>query len=76
MEKALRPSQRKEMAVDAVASRHVSIALVCRAFQISETCFRYERKLGDENALIADWLIRLTTNRRTWGFGLCFFVSA
>ncbi len=39
---------------------------------ISETCFRYERKLIDENALIADWLIRLTINRRTWGFGLCF----
>ena len=60
------------MAIDAVANRLVSIALACRAFQISETCFRYERKLVDENALIADWLVRLTTNRRTWGFGLCF----
>jgi putative transposase len=60
------------MAVDAVASRRISIALACRTFQISETCYRYERKLGDENALIADWLVRLTTNRRTWGFGLCF----
>ena len=60
------------MAVDAVANRHVGIALACRAFQISETCFRYERKLVDENALIADWLVRLTANRRSWGFGLCF----
>ena len=60
------------MAVDAVANRHVSIALACRAFQISQTCFRYERKFDDENALIADWLIRLTSNRRTWGFGLCY----
>jgi len=60
------------MAVDAVASRDVSIALACRTFQISQTCYRYERKLGDENALIADWLVRLTANRRTWGFGLCF----
>jgi len=60
------------MAVDAVANRHVSIALACRAFQISETCFRYERKFDDENALIADWLVRLTANRRTWGFGLCY----
>ncbi len=60
------------MAVDAVANRHVSIALACRAFAISETCFRYERKLGDENALIADWVVRLTISRRTWGFGLCF----
>ena len=22
---------------------------------------------------IADWLVRLTANRKTWGFGLCFF---
>jgi len=42
------------------------------AFFISETCYRYERKLSDENAEIADWLVRLTSNRRTWGFGLCF----
>ena len=24
------------------------------------------------NAKIADWLVRLTTTHRTWGFGLCF----
>ena len=40
--------------------------------QISETCYRYERKFDDESAEIADWLVRLTTNRKTWGFGLCF----
>jgi len=28
--------------------------------------------LSDENAEIADWLIRLTHNQRNWGFGLCF----
>jgi putative transposase len=60
------------MAVDAVANRNVSIALACRTFQVSQTCFRYERKFDDENALIADWLVRLTSNRRTWGFGLCY----
>lgn len=60
------------MAVKAVSQHGVSIALACRAFQISETCYRYERKLSDENAEIADWLVRLTANRRTWGFGLCF----
>ena len=54
-------------------SKHgVSIALACRRFQISETCYRYERKFSDENAEIADWLVRLTANRRSWGFGLCF----
>ncbi len=60
------------MAVYAVAQHKVSIALACRAFLISQTCYRYERKLDDDNARIADWLVRLTTNRRTWGFGLCF----
>lgn len=60
------------MAVDAVKNHGVSIAQVCRTFQISESCYRYERKLCDENAEIAYWLVRLTTNKRTWGFGLCF----
>ena len=60
------------MAVNAVETRAVSVALACRTFQISETCYRYERKFDDENAEIADWLVRLTANRKTWGFGLCF----
>lgn len=28
--------------------------------------------LSDENEAIADWLERLTANKRSWGFGLCF----
>jgi putative transposase len=44
----------------------------CRAFGISETCYRHEAKLNDENAEIADWLVRLTQWQRNWGFGLCF----
>jgi len=60
------------MAVRAVTRRGVSIALACRTFQISEICYRYERRLNDENAEIAEWLVKLTSNRRTWGFGLCF----
>lgn len=51
-----RPSQRREMAIGAINNRHVSIAFAYRTFQISETCYRYERKLGDENALIATGL--------------------
>jgi transposase InsO family protein len=50
----------------------VSIALACRTFQISETCYRYEPLLSVENAEIAGWLVRLTANRKTWGFGLCY----
>ena len=60
------------MAMNAVARCGVSIALACRSFEISETCYRYSAVLSDENEEIADWLERLTANKRTWGFGLCF----
>ena len=33
---------------------------------------RYSPVLNDENEEIADWLERLTANKRSWGFGLCF----
>ncbi|KZL04996.1 Integrase core domain protein [Pseudovibrio axinellae] len=56
----------------AVETKGISIALACRTFGVSERCYRYERRLRDENAVIADWLLRLTTTNRTWGFGLCF----
>ena len=68
----VRPSLRKEMAEWAVQYRSASIALACRTFSISETCYRYQPKLSDENELIADWLVALTTTKKTWGFGLCF----
>jgi len=67
-----RPSQRREMAEKAVAHHKVSIALACRAFGVSETCYRYSPKLKDENEEIADLLVGLTEARKTWGFGLCF----
>lgn len=60
------------MAREAATARGLSIRLACRAFGISETCYRYQPKLSDENAAIADWLVRLTHNQRNWGFGLCF----
>ncbi len=60
------------MAMNAVALHGVSIALACRAFEVSETCYRSLPALGDENEEIADWLKRLTANKRSWGFGLCF----
>ena len=49
-----------------------TIKVACLAFGISQTCFRYQAKLNAENDVIADWLVRLTTNQRNWGFGLCF----
>ena len=60
------------MAEWAVRHRSASIALACRAFSISETCYRYQSKLNDENELIADWLIALTNAKKTWGLGRCF----
>ena len=60
------------MAEKAVTRRGVSIALACRAFGVSETCYRYSPKLKAENEEIADLLVGLTDARKTWGFGLCF----
>lgn len=58
--------------MNAVAQRGISIALACRTFGVSETCYRYSPKLDSENELIADLLLGLTRAHRTWGFGLCF----
>ena len=60
------------MAQRVVTDRCISIRLACQAFGISETCYRYQAKLSGDNALIADWLLRLTTTNRNWGFGLCY----
>jgi len=68
----VKPSQRKEMALAAVLNKAVSIRLACQAFGVSQTCYRYQAKLCSDNALIADWLVRLTHNQRNWGFGLCY----
>ena len=56
----------------AVQTCSASIRQACADFRVSETCYRYQAKLSDENAVIADWLIRLTHTQRNWGFGLCF----
>ena len=64
------------MAEKAVAQKGVSVALACRTFGLSETCYRYAPKLSDENEEIAGLLIAVTAAHRTWGdyrgFGLCF----
>ena len=60
------------MAQKAVVEKLIPIRMACLLFSISETCYRYQAKLSDENAEIADWLLRLTSAQRNWGFGLCF----
>lgn len=66
------PARRKEIAQWAVGEKQVSIRLACATFSISQTCYRYQTILSDENEEIADWLLRLTTAHKRWGFGLCF----
>jgi len=61
------------MAKTAVALGRLNIRSACRVFLISETCFRYQAKLSDENAEVAQWLVVLTQRHRNWGFMLCFF---
>jgi putative transposase len=68
----VRPSQRREMATWAVKTKTCSIRRACELFGVSQTCYRYEAKLSDQNEQIADWLLRLTHNQRNWGFGLCY----
>jgi putative transposase len=60
------------MARQAVQGGHTTIRHACQTFALSETCYRYQAKAPAENARIADWLVRLTTAYRDWGFGLCF----
>ena len=60
------------MAQRAIERHGISIRLACATYSISESCYRYQPKLGGENALIADWLLRLTETHKRWGFGLCF----
>ena len=60
------------MALRAVQHYNVSIRLACTVFSISQSCYYYQPKHAQENAIIADWLIRLATAQRNWGLGLCF----
>lgn len=48
------------MAQQAVVDQAVSIRLAFKAFSISETCYRYQSKLNDDDALIAEQLVELT----------------
>lgn len=68
----MKPCRRRELARQAVEDKAISIRLACEAYGVSETCFRYQARLSTESDEIADWLIRLTTSQRNWGFGLCF----
>ena len=60
------------MAKRAVEQKWMAIRTACEVFSISEHYYRYKPKNSEEDAIIVDWLIRLTRNYQNWGFGLCF----
>jgi putative transposase len=60
------------MATQMVHQRGLSIGLACKVFAISQSCYRYEAKNNAENESIANWLLRLSDNHRSWGFALCY----
>lgn len=60
------------MAKTAIARYGISIRFACWCLSVSESCYYYDPKFASENAEIADWLLRLTTTHKRWGFGLCF----
>lgn len=68
----VKPSQRKTLALEAMAENSISIRLACETFAISETCYRYTPRLSSENIEIADMLVDLVEDQSDWGFGLCF----
>jgi hypothetical protein len=58
------------VAISDLCRKHgISTRLACEIFQVSETYFRYQPVLTDENILIADWLVKLaSTWRNVRGF--------
>ncbi len=68
-------SRRREMLLRAYNDYLVSIRVACLVFSILLGCYHYQRKLSDENAEIADWLLPLTSINNTLGFGLFFIFT-
>ena len=60
------------MAKTSVLKKRLNIRQACEVFKISETCYRYQVKLNDDNELISDLLMKLVEKHRNWGFKLCF----
>lgn len=60
------------MAQKAMERHPISIRFACECLGVSPSCYYYQPKHSSENTLIADWLLRLMTANRRWGFGLCF----
>lgn len=68
----VKPFQCRAMAKDAVCKGRLSIRSACEAFTISQTCYRYQPKLSEDNEQIAEWLELLVKRKKNWGCKLCF----
>lgn len=60
------------MAQSTVSEHKLNTRQACQVFSVSECCYRYKRKLSNENSLIAELPLELTYVHSNWGFGLCF----
>ena len=60
------------MARETVASKSIPIKAACAIYGISESCYRYQAKNDSENEFIARWLLDLCSDKKRWGFGLCY----
>ena len=58
------------MAIIKQNEQGVAVNELCREHGMS-----YQAKLSTENQVLADWLLRLTTANKRWGFGVCFFAD-
>ena len=70
--KVLRPACLRELARETVSSGKARKSVACRAFGISDSFYRYEPKLDEENEAIRLWVHELTTENPTWGCMTCF----
>ena len=62
----------KRGAKAAILKKKCTIKLACTAVGISENCYRYSKVCDQENKQIEEWLIRIPSWKKRWGFGLCF----
>ena len=60
------------MALKINQQNNTSVAVVCEVFSISKSSYYYQPKLSNDNTMIADYLLRLTTAHKRWGFKLCY----
>lgn len=60
------------MAITARQRYGVSVRFVCHCLDISVATYYYRPRLSAANQQVADWLLRLTTANKRWGFGLCY----